>query len=101
MGQVRLAYQVLKIAERFTENRSKFALYWTDLSYEHLAVDSRGVVKVIDASRIMVVDRWQIQKGKGAFQNIWWTAFRYSKVSMVRWHFKISGGPLAVADAER
>lgn len=51
-----LAYQLLKIAKKFTDNPD-FALYWTDLAYSNFAVDPAGKVIVIDAEHIIVVDR--------------------------------------------
>lgn len=51
-----LAYQLLQIAQKFTDNPD-FALYWTDLAYDNFAVDPAGKVIVIDAEHIIVVDR--------------------------------------------
>ncbi|KAL5005197.1 hypothetical protein ScPMuIL_018653 [Solemya velum] len=57
-----LAYQILKMADLLTTHHQDFVLYWTDLSYENLAVDSAGKVRIIDAEHIIVVDKKSISK---------------------------------------
>ena len=61
--QADLAYQLLKIAEKFTNNPD-FALYWTDLAYSNFAVDPAWKVIIIDAEHIIVVDRQATKIGK-------------------------------------
>ncbi|KAK3095420.1 hypothetical protein FSP39_014457, partial [Pinctada imbricata] len=59
-----LAYQVMKIAERLTNTGGNFVLYWTDVSYENLVVDSAGKVMVVDVENVIVVDRLAVHKVK-------------------------------------
>ena len=63
MFQADLAYQLIQIAQKFTDNPD-FALYWTDLAYENFAVDPAGKVIVIDAEHIIVVDKEATKIGK-------------------------------------
>ena len=53
----------MQIAEKFTNNDQKFSLYFTDVCYDNFAVNSDGRVMIIDAENIIVVDKWQIEKG--------------------------------------
>ena len=47
------------------DNDSQFALYWTDLDPDNVMVDDSGQVLIVDVENIIVVDRWQINKGEG------------------------------------
>ena len=62
--QADLAYQIMKMADRLSNADGDFALYWTDLDYENLAVDGSGKVTLIDMEHIVVVDRTSVQRSK-------------------------------------
>lgn len=62
--RVDIAWQIMKIADQFTENASGFRLFWTDLDLSNLAVDDAGHVVVVDAEDIYVVDVQQIFEAK-------------------------------------
>lgn len=42
----------------------QFALYLMDVNYDNFAVSPNGDVTVVDAENILVVDRWQLERGK-------------------------------------
>ncbi|KAK2147422.1 hypothetical protein LSH36_554g01032 [Paralvinella palmiformis] len=62
--RLKLAYQVMKLADRLTDNSMQFSLYWLDISYDNLAVDKQGYVRIVDAENVIVVDKWQIKQDK-------------------------------------
>ena len=62
--RVHAAYQLLKIAEKFTTGINGFRLYSTDLSIYNIAVDQDGNVKVIDTENTIVVDLEHIRQCK-------------------------------------
>lgn len=68
--QLSLAYQIFKIADMMTNNPTEFALYWTDIDYENIAVDNQGKVVIIDAENIIVVDKKKVEAGKLCVQVI-------------------------------
>ena len=65
--QVDIAYQLMKIAERLTDNDIGFALYLTDVSYDNFAINDDGKVIVIDLENIIVVDKARIKRGRKLF----------------------------------
>jgi hypothetical protein len=75
--QVKLAYQLLQIADMFVDNDSQFALYWTDLDPDNVMVDSSGQLLIVDVENIIVVDRWQINRGLLLRNNIKCLLFDY------------------------
>ncbi|KAI0216159.1 Divergent protein kinase domain 2A [Lamellibrachia satsuma] len=62
--RVKIAHQVMQIAELFTNNTSGFNLYWTDLGLDNLALTDSGRVMVIDAEHVLVIDRQKIESDK-------------------------------------
>ncbi|XP_050389067.1 divergent protein kinase domain 2A isoform X1 [Patella vulgata] len=62
--RVDIAYQIMKMALKMTENRDDFILYWTDIQYENFAVDAGGKVRIIDAENIIVVDKMAVEATK-------------------------------------
>ena len=61
---MKLAYEILKVADSLTDNDSQFSLYWTDLSYENLGVENGKDIVILDSENIIVVDKWQLKHGK-------------------------------------
>lgn len=59
-----IAYQIMKIADKLTNAGEQFVLYWTDLNFENLVVDSSGKVTVVDLEDIIVVDRDAVARTK-------------------------------------
>jgi len=60
-----LALKLLLIARKFTDNKSQYGLYWTDISYATFAVNETSLdVVVVDGNSIMVVDLYQIKEEK-------------------------------------
>lgn len=60
-----LALKLLLIAKKFTDNKSQYGLYWTDISYATFAVNEVSLdVVVVDGRNIMVVDLYQIKEDK-------------------------------------
>lgn len=58
-----LALKLLLIAKKFTDNKSQYGLYWTDMSYATFAVSELSMdVVVIDGRNIMVVDLFHIKE---------------------------------------
>jgi len=58
-----LALKLLLIAKKFTDNKSQYGLYWTDISYATFAViEVSSDVVVVDGRSIMVVDLYQIKE---------------------------------------
>jgi len=58
-----LALRLLLIAKKFTDNKSQYGLYWTDVSYATFAVNEVSLdVVVVDGRSIMVVDLYQIKE---------------------------------------
>lgn len=57
-----LSLQILKIANKFTDNKLGYALYPTDITFENLAVSEEEEVIFIDAENILVVDKEQLSK---------------------------------------
>lgn len=58
-----LALKLLLIAKNFTDNKSQYGLYWTEISYATFAVSEVGLqVVVVDGRNIMVVDLYQIKE---------------------------------------
>ena len=68
--QLKLGYQIMKMADKLTDNPTEFTLYWTDLSYENIAVDKQGYVRLVDSENIIVVDKWQIKQGKNVWEKL-------------------------------
>lgn len=63
--RARLALQVLAIANKLTDNKSQYGIYWTDLSFADFGVDDKsGKVVVVNGRNMMVVDRYQIKEDK-------------------------------------
>ncbi|XP_013402245.1 deleted in autism protein 1 [Lingula anatina] len=58
--RVGLAYQLFQIADLLTNNKGNWSLYWTDVSYDNIAVDPDGRVVVVDLENIIVVDKLKI-----------------------------------------
>ncbi|CAH1781099.1 unnamed protein product, partial [Owenia fusiformis] len=61
--RVDLAYQLFKLADKMTQN-ADYALYWTDVSYDNLVVDSAGKLIAIDLENVIVVDKRKVEKDK-------------------------------------
>jgi len=58
-----LALKLLLIAKKFTDNKSQYGLYWTDISYATFAVSEVSLdVVVVDGHNVMVVDLYQIKE---------------------------------------
>jgi len=58
-----LALNVLLIAKKFTDNKSQYGLYWTDISYTTFGVSEVSLdVVELDGRNIMVVDLYQIKE---------------------------------------
>ncbi|KAL3846392.1 hypothetical protein ACJMK2_017389 [Sinanodonta woodiana] len=57
-----IAFQIMKIADKFTNNKDDFALYLTDLALENLAIDPAGKVTIVDAENIIVVDKMAVKR---------------------------------------
>jgi len=58
-----LALKLLLIAKMFTDNKSQYGLYWTDIGYDTFAVREVSLdVVVVDGRNIMVVDLYQIKE---------------------------------------
>lgn len=58
-----LALKLLLIAKMFTDDKSQYGLYWTDISYATFGVSEVGLdVAVIDGRNVMVVDLYQIKE---------------------------------------
>jgi len=58
-----LALKLLLIAKKFTDNKSQYGLYWTDINYETFAVKEVSLdVIVVDGRNIMVVDLYHIKE---------------------------------------
>ena len=56
-------FQVMRIAEKLTNNDQGYGLYMTDVSPENFAVNEKGEVFIIDAENIIVVDKQKIKTG--------------------------------------
>ncbi|XP_071798726.1 divergent protein kinase domain 2A-like [Asterias amurensis] len=61
MTRLDLAFQVMRIAEKLTNNDQGYGLYMTDVSPENFAVNEKGEVFIIDAENIIVVDKQKIK----------------------------------------
>jgi len=60
-----LALKLLTIANKLTDNKSQYGIYWTDISYADFGVDDKsGNVVVVNGRNLMVVDRFQIKEDK-------------------------------------
>jgi len=60
-----LALKLLSVAKKFTDNKSQYGLYWTDISYATFAVHEVSLdVVMVDGRNIMVVDLYQIKEDK-------------------------------------
>jgi Protein-kinase domain of FAM69 len=63
--RARLALQVLAIANKLTDNKSQYGIYWTDVGFADFGVDdATGNVVVVNGRNLMVVDRYQIKEDK-------------------------------------
>ena len=63
--QVSYSHQLLKIADLFSDSgESGFALYFSELDYDSIVIDKDYKVHLIDPENLILVDRWQINKGK-------------------------------------
>ena len=62
--RIDLAYQLLKIADLFTDNKSGYALYLGTVDYDSFAVNTEGKVIVTDLGNMLVVDKYLVERQK-------------------------------------
>ncbi len=62
--RARLALQLLQIALKFTTKDKEINLYLTDWSPDNFAVDDRGLVSLIDAEHVIMVNKTQVASVK-------------------------------------
>ena len=63
--RARLALKLLNIARKFTDNKSQYGIYFTNIGYGSFAVDQKtGDVLVVDGRTLMVVDLYQVKEDK-------------------------------------
>ncbi|KAG1678568.1 Deleted in autism protein 1 [Nymphon striatum] len=68
--RVQLSYQLMKIAEKLTNNQLNLSLYMTDVNLNNFAVSPEGHLTLIDAENIIVVDKQKNWKDQPATWNI-------------------------------
>ncbi|CAD5125690.1 DgyrCDS13897 [Dimorphilus gyrociliatus] len=65
--RIDIAWQLMKIADKFTKGSSEnFKFYWTDCSYENIFINNKGKVVIVDLEDIIIIDTAKIEREKKA-----------------------------------
>ncbi|KAL4220702.1 Chromosome X 36 [Mactra antiquata] len=59
-----IAHQLMKMADMLTNNKAEFSLYLTDVDKDMFAVDSNGVVRLVDLQNVLVVDKLAVKSAR-------------------------------------
>ena len=51
------------IADRLTESELGFSFYFTDMTYDNIAVNRDGKIVIIDLEDILIVDKAELRRG--------------------------------------